>query len=307
MNNNIAESFKECKEPLTYKRVSATHPIKLYFGLDDVGRKSLIFITDLVDLTFQSTKLIEVGVRTRKNGEKAVCFSLIDDNECDIFYKFCEDIIEYTKTANDLNALKIINNKWNRWINTFKNPHSKIMTEKEIRGLIGELIILRDYLFDKYTMEMAIKSWGGPNRSHKDIEISNTWYEVKTCYQSSKIVEISSIEQLDSNIDGHLCIVELEDSNVYVDGYITLNKLIEQISGMILDTTLKEEFMKKVTATGYYYREEYDSFIYSCKSMNKYLVNDKFPRLKKSALPKEIATASYELLIPNLRIFLEEV
>lgn len=305
--NNIGEIFKECKDALEFKRVSSTHPIKLYLGLDEIGRKALIYITEIVDVVFQSTKLIEVNVRTRQDGEKAVCFSLVDDTECDIFYKFCEDIIEHTKDANDLNGLKIIYNKWNRWINTFKNPHSEIMREKEIRGLIGELVFLRDYLFDKYTIEMAIQAWGGPNMSHKDVEISNTWYEIKTCYQSSKVVEISSIEQLDSNVDGHLCIVELEDSNIHVNGYLTLNKLIEQISDMIINVSLKEEFMKKVSSAGYYYHEEYDAFIYSCKAINKYLVNDDFPRLKKPNLPKEIATASYELLIPNLREFLEEV
>lgn len=305
--NNIREIFKECNDILTFKRVSPTHPIKLYLGLDELGRKAMIYITNSVDTTFQSTKLIEVNIRTRHDGEKAVCFSLVDDMESDIFYKFCEDIIEHTQNANYLNALKIINNKWNRWINTFKNPHSKIMTEKEIRGLIGELVFLREFLFDKYTIEMAIHAWSGPNNSHKDVEISNTWYEIKTCYQSSKVITISSIEQLDSNIDGHLCIVELEDSNKYVDDCLTLNKLIDQINDMIIDNALKEEFMKKVESVGYYYHEEYDSFIYSCKSIDNYLVNDKFPRLKKINLPKEIATASYELLIPNLREFLEEV
>ena len=305
--NNIGEIFNECKDAVTFKRVSSTHPIKLYLGLDEIKRKSMIYITDFVDVIFQSTKLIEVNVRERQSGEKVVCFSLVDNTESDIFYKFCEDIIEHTKNATSLNALKIISNKWNRWINTFKNPHSEIMSEKEIRGLIGELVILRDYLFDKYTMEMAIQSWCGPSKSHKDIEILNTWYEIKTCYQSSKSITISSIEQLDSNIEGYLCIVELEDSNIHVDDYLTLNELIEQINDMIVNATLREEFMKKVSSAGYYYHEEYDNFIYSCKGINKYKVNDDFPRLKKTDLPKEIATVSYELLIPNLREFLEEV
>ena len=126
--NNIGEIFNECKDAVTFKRVSSTHPIKLYLGLDEIKRKSMIYITDFVDVIFQSTKLIEVNVRERQSGEKVVCFSLVDNTESDIFYKFCEDIIEHTKNATSLNALKIISNKWNRWINTFKNPHSEIMS-----------------------------------------------------------------------------------------------------------------------------------------------------------------------------------
>ena len=305
--NNINNIFTECREILTFERVSSLHPINLYLGKDEVGRKALLYITNHVDTKFQSTKLIEVNIRTRKNGEKTVCFSLLNDIESDIFYKFCEDIIEHTINANEFNALKIIENRWSRWINTFKNPHLEILSEKEIRGLIGELVFLRDYMFNKYSLEMSIQSWSGPNSSHKDIEIMDTWYEIKTCYQSSKIIKISSIEQLDSNKDGHLCVIELENSNKHVAGYLTLNKLVDEIINIIADKSLKNEFMKKVSLAGYYYREEYDSYIYSCKSIKSYLVNDDFPRLKKYNLPKEISSVSYELLLPNIRDFLEEV
>lgn len=306
MNNEIDEIFRECKDTLSFKRVSPTHPLDLYLGFNEIGKKTLALITENVDMIFQSTKLIEVKIATRQDGKKAVRFSLLDDTETDIFYKFCEDIIESTKNANQLDSLKIINVRWNRWLNMFKNPRSLIMGEKEIRGLIGELVFLRDYLFKKYTIEKSIESWMGPESSHKDVEIDDTWYEIKTCYQSSKSVTISSVEQLDANSTGHLCIVELENSNRYVTGNLSLNKLIEQINDMILDTELQNIFLKKVSNVGYSYFEEYDNYIYFCKSIKKYLVNDEFPRLRKQDLPKEIATASYELLIPNLKEFLEE-
>lgn len=307
MNNIFNEIFRECKDTLSFKRVSPSHPIDLYLGYNEVGKKTLALITENVDLTFQSTKLIEVKIATRQDGKKAVRFSLIDDTETNIFYKFCEDIVESTKQTDQSNSLKIINGRWNRWINMFKNPRSLILSEKEIRGLIGELVFLRDFMFDKYSIKKSIEAWMGPQGSHKDVEIDNTWYEIKTCYQSSKSVTISSVEQLDSNIDGHLCIVELENSNKYVSGSLSLNKLVDQITNMILDEEPQKEFIKKVFSLGYSYFEEYDNYIYFCKGINHYLVNDKFPRLKKSDLPKEIATASYELLIPNLKPFLEGV
>ena len=307
MNNVFDEIFRETKNNFAFKLISSTHPLDLYLGYNDFGKKTLALVEENVELKFQSTKLIEVKIATRQDGKKAVCFSLIDDTEADIFNKFCEDIFESTKDVSKDEGLKIINNRWNRWINMFKNPHLLIMGEKEIRGLIGELIFLRDFMFDKYTVEKSIAAWMGPISSHKDIEIDQTWYEIKTCYQSSKSVTISSVEQLDSKQDGYLCIVELENTNKYVTDHVTLNKLVSQIYDMILDEEMQKEFMKKVTEVGYSYFEEYDNYVYFCKKINKYLVNDKFPRLKKEDLPREIATASYELLIPNLKDFLEEV
>lgn len=307
MNDLFNEILSECKNSFGFKRISSKHPLDLYFGYNDLGNKTLALITKEIDMNFQSTKLIEVRIATRKDGKKAVCFSLKDDTETDIFYRFCEDIVESTKNIEPENSLKIINSRWNRWINMFKNPHSLIMRENEIRGLIGELLFLRDFMFKKYTIEESIESWMGPNSSHKDISINDTWYEIKTCYQSSKSVTISSVEQLDSKIDGHLCIIELENSNKFVKNNLTLNKLVDEVANKIENLKLRDKFMEKLSSVGYIYFEEYDNYIYYCNNIKQYLVDNKFPRLKKEDLPKEIATASYELLIPNLSNFLEEV
>lgn len=306
MNNIFEEIFKETRNNLEFKLISSNHPLDLYLGYNEFGKKTLALVENEVNLNFQSTKLIEVKVNTRKDGKKAVCFSLMDDTETDIFYRFCEDIYESTKAITKDTGLKVINSRWNRWINMFKNPHTLILNEKEIRGLIGELIFLRDYMFDKYSYKKSILAWMGPKSSHKDIEIDDTWYEIKTCYQSSKSVTISSIEQLDSKNQGYLCIVELENTNKYVTGHITLNKLVSQIYDMLTDESTKDDFMKKLSEIGYAFFEEYDNYIYYCKNINKYVVNDQFPRLRKESIPKEIATVSYELLIPNLKEFLLE-
>lgn len=307
MNNVFNEILRECKDNFAFKRISSSHPLDLYLGYNEIGKKTLALITDKVDQKFLSTKLIEVKVASRQDSKKALRFSLMDDTETDIFYRFCEDIFESTQSAKEDNSLEIIYSRWNRWLNMFKNPHLLIMGEKEIRGLIGELVFLRDYMFNKYTIEKSIETWMGPSNSHKDIEIEDTWYEIKTCYQSSKSITISSVEQLDSNKNGHLCIVELENSNRFVTGSLTLNELIDQIASMILNEELQKQFLKKVTDIGYSYFDEYDNFIYLCTSINHYLVDKNFPRLQKENLPNEIATVSYELLIPNLKLYLEEV
>lgn len=306
MNNLFDNILKECRDSMGFKRLSSEHPLDLYLGYNEIGRKTLALIIESVDYNFQSTKLIEVKIADRQDGKKAVRFSLLDDIETDIFYRFCEDIYETTKNIKKEDALKVINSRWNRWINMFKNPHSLIMNEHEIRGLIGELIFLRDVMFNNYPIEKCIEAWMGPIKSHKDFEINSTWYEIKTCYQSSKSITISSIEQLDSNEVGHLCIIELESSNRYVEKSVTLNKLIDEIHNSINDEKLQEEFLNKLSKAGYAYFTEYDNYIYFCKKINYYLVDENFPRLKKEKLPKEIFTASYELLIPNLKEFLEE-
>lgn len=302
--NNLEQYFAKCKSTLTFKRIPADYKLDIYLGYNNKAQKTLAYITDKVDETFQSTRLIDLNINTRHDGKKAVCFSLVEEIDSDIFYRFCQDIIESTKDVSNVNGLKIINARWNRWINMFKNPFSKILSENEIRGLIGELVFLRDYMFDKYGIEKSIESWEGPNSSHKDIEIEDTWYEIKTTSQGATTVKISSIEQLDSNRDGYLTIVELEKANRNVSGCLTLNKLVEEISTMLPNDSIVREYYKKLSTISYSYYEEYDSFVYDKKNMKFYIVNDKFPKLKAVDMPKQVAKVSYELIISNIKEFI---
>lgn len=304
--NNLEQIFSECKSTLTFKRIPVDYKLDIYLGYNDKGQKTLAYITEKVDETFQSTRLIDLNINTRHDGKKAVCFSLIEEIDSDIFYRFCQDIIESTKDVSNENGLKIINARWNRWINMFKNPFSKILSESEIRGLIGELVFLRDYMFDKYGIEKSIESWEGPDSSHKDVEIDDTWYEIKTTSQGATTVKISSIEQLDSDKDGYLTIIELEKSNSNVSGFLTLNKLVEEISSMLPNDSIVREYYKKLSTIGYLYYEEYDSFVYDKKNMRFYLVNNEFPRLKVLDMPNQVAKVSYELIIPNIKEFIVE-
>lgn len=304
--NNLEQFFAECKSSLTFKRIPAEYKLDIYLGYNNKVQKTLAYITDKVDETFQSTRLIDLNINTRRDGKKAVCFCLVEETDSDIFYRFCQDIIESTKDVSNENGLKIINARWNRWINMFKNPFSKILSENEIRGLIGELVFLRDYMFDKYGIEKSIESWEGPDSSHKDIEIENTWYEIKTTPQGATTVKISSIEQLDSDKNGYLTIIELEKTNSNVSGFLTLNKLVEEISLMLPNNSIIKEYYKKLSTMGYSYYEEYESFVYDKKNIKFYSVNDKFPRLKAIDMPNQVAKVSYELIIPNIKEFMVE-
>ncbi len=58
----------------------------------------------------------------------------------------------------------------------------KMLSESEIMGLMGELLFLRDFLFEKYGKGEALKSWSGQELTHKDFSYNNKWYEVKAIH-----------------------------------------------------------------------------------------------------------------------------
>ena len=307
MNNRLNDIFIKAKDNIgSTLLVDPSHPGYFSAGYFSNNEKVFCLNCSEVKLKFPSTKLIEVKIVSSSNDRKTIMFILKDDSETDKFYKFCNDLIEVTRNSKEVDIVMIVHKRWLSWINMFKNPHSLILGEKEIKGLIGELLYLYKYMFLKYSIEESVDSWMGPLNNHKDIEIGDRWYEIKTTIQNPYKITISSISQLDSELDGYLVVVELESTNKYFDQKITLNSLVKMISNKITNINVKQKFEEKLSNVGYVYFDEYDNYIYRIVRINTYLVNDNFPRLKKEHLPKAILTASYDLNLKEIENFLVE-
>ncbi|MEG1141864.1 MAG: PD-(D/E)XK motif protein, partial [Clostridia bacterium] len=255
MYETIKEKFEESQYNSKYKRYDAIHPVDIYLGSNEIGNKSLVIIFEGQILEIESTKMIKVSITKREDKKLVLSFDLLENNIKDIFYKFCEDIIESTKNINKEEVLSFITKRWKSWISLFKNPISELLSEMEIRGLIGELLFLDMYMFNKYGYERSLNAWVGTDMSHKDFEIDDNWYEIKTVSQNSLTVKISSIEQLDSKIVGDLVIIKLEKSNKEVKTNVTLNQLVLLIKDK-LSAELKIQFEQKLLKVNYLYNDD---------------------------------------------------
>ena len=181
---------------------------------------------------------------------------------------------------------------------------NQLLSENQIIGLIGELLFLKE-LMTKISIISAISSWSGPDPTHKDFSYDNKRYEIKSIHNYKNTVLISSIEQLDSEVDGHLVIYEFEKMSPNYDG-ITLNKIIFNISRMINSESINDLFVDKLRKVGYAYDDIYDTYVYEQKNKSSYNVNCDFPRLKRESLHEGIGKVKYEILISQIQKFLEE-
>ena len=305
MINEIKEKFEQCKDQKMYKRINAEHPFDIYLGYNEQGYKTLVIIAIGELSEIDSTKLIEAKIHKREDNKMSLSFSLLDSTMSDIFYQFCDDIIQKTsKLPEDVALIAFTIERWRKWIQMFKNPHSLIMSEKEIRGLLGELVFLKEVMFEKYGIDKSLEAWIGSSNAHKDFEIEDTWYELKAIRQSSVTVEISSIEQLESDLEGELVLVKLEPSNIAINNPISLNNYIKEIEGLLKTKEQIDIFFKKLEQRKYFFAEEYDSFVYSNKGINKYKVTENFPKIKNGDLKDGIVGVSYQLYINKLKDYL---
>lgn len=302
LNNmiNILD-FKNATSPNYWRRVSEDHPLDLYIGKDELGNYSFEFVGSFkVNKKIRSSKLINVTHYKLPHGKKSMVLSLIEDDCLAQFCAFCNDIAESTQTLNDIHSsgYEAVCNLYFTWQKMFKNQ-AGLLSDNEIKGLIGELLFLRDELIPVYGISSSVSMWTGPDATKKDFSVENSWYEIKSIDYGKNSVKISSIEQLDSDIDGQLVIYQLEKMAPEFNG-VSLNNLIESIMSMFTSFLDKDLFVEKLKEAGYSYESTYDSPVYAIRDISHYMVSKKFPKLERSKINKAINSAVYELTISEL-------
>ena len=184
----------------------------------------------------------------------------------------------------------------------FVSSKNNVLTEPEIMGLIGEILLLKGHIASRIGLSNSLKSWSGQELTHKDFSFNETWIEAKAISRGAQFVKISSLEQLDSDNEGELAIHSLEKMSTAYNG-ITLNKLVLETRDLFLSGEERDEFMAKVALQGYEYNNYYDDFVYEISNFKRYKVNSKFPKLTHRDLPTAIRKASYEIALVEIGEF----
>ena len=296
------ERYSAFSRPNYFSRVSATHPFELHMGLDEKGRKAIELREMFQPRKITGTSAIEVN-QYRKDSYNTLRFSLCDEEVSGLFYKFCDDLIEFTQNAAEKSCgYQIIVNRFFQWKKMFVSSKGTFLTEPEIMGLIGEILFLQGYLTDLIGLSNALESWSGQELTHKDFSYANRWFEVKSVHRGVQSVKISSLEQLESEIEGELVIYSLEKMSAAYNG-TTLNKLILDTCKLFSSSDERERFMAKTALQGYVYNDYYDDFVYEVSDFSRYLVTLDFPKLTKACLPNAICKASYELSLQEIQLY----
>lgn len=300
--NEVREKLSSVHNNSEYVRVYDTHPLELYLGKNEKGNPTLRY-----NGFFQPVKVIGNGmlevkqVRTTNYNSLLFCFNSSDN--LTLFYSFCEDIINQTANTTESDGYIEIVNRYNQWKKMFTSS-SKLLSENEIMGLIGELLFLKEYAIDKYGTTIGLNGWSGPEPTHKDFSFMDSWFEIKTLNTFKKTISISSIEQLDGDTEGRLVVYSLEKMSPSFKG-ISLNETVKQVMDMLQLESDRDIFFEKLKQAGYSFNEVYDNYMYNYVSKDIYQVKSDFPRIKAEMLPNGVAKVQYEVLISSIQKFKE--
>lgn len=276
--------------------------LSIYIGRDDDARYSFDFRGKYKPVKILNSDVI--AVEQYKDGDLLTLrFSLENNDLLEYFCTFCQDLLDSVKvTSDDETAYHTLRSRYYSWRQLFR-PDNALMTETEIMGLIGELLFLRDHIIPERGIDVALESWMGPEKTHKDFSDQHDWFEVKTISFGKESVRISSIEQLDSDIDGTLVVYELEKMSPSFEG-IKLNQLVNSIIALLANASQREIFIAKLQLYGFDFSNENDNVVFALRGKYAYKVDTQdFPRLHRVLLPNAITRAQYEILLTEIEPF----
>lgn len=301
----VKERFQKIEGSNIFTRISPLHIIDLYVGLNEHGRYAIKYRGNFIpEPGIKSVAGIEVK-QYQNEDFNTLQFSLIYNDNKELFFTFCEDIIETTRFISDKRkAYKTILDRFYSWKKMFA-VQKKLLSESEIMGLIGELLFLRDFLFEKYGKGEALKSWSGQELTHKDFSYNDKWFEVKAIHSGKESVKISSLEQLQSTNEGELVVFSLEKMSASYDG-IKINDLALNILNSLELDAQKDMFLGSILSQGFTFNESYDEFVFALISMTRYLVNSSFPSLTKDDVNEAIIKVQYDLSLAIINNYIIE-
>ncbi|MDD6152825.1 MAG: PD-(D/E)XK motif protein [Elusimicrobia bacterium] len=302
---NLEQKFNIGSKNNSYQRVDANFLVDIFVGYNEHGQMSMVVIEEGKEVKISPSQFIHISLSKRPDGKLVLSFDLQDEAYKSIFFVFCKDMIFNIEQFGKKNAIAGAIRRWQYWKEVFGKKRSNLLEFSAIKGLVGELLVLKNIFMNKWPQNKAIESWMGPLLGHKDFEIEDTWYEIKSVNEQAMQIPISSIEQLESNIPGHLIIVRLEKTNETVYDAISASSLVKEITNLIQDPLVLREFQEKLLAMDFYPFPEYDSWKFSYKGMEMFRVDNEFPRITRKELSEYICDVKYTVLLNGINRFKE--
>ena len=295
--NNPWENILASKNEKNINGILAdkSHLIEFYWAKDISG--NLLFVLNAsskIILTAEIPKLngidIRVGESERNN---QLIFTLLSHQDKEIFYTLCMDLINSTKVLHNedyaINTVLIRLEKWQYFLKNKRKPIDK----KQLRGLIGELLFLKNYLLENYSVEDSLNFWKAPLQSVHDFEFNSFSVEVKT-KTSVNSIHISSYEQLFSELEHLLLyVVTLNESSQLLPNAFNIFSLIDEIKLLFGNIYYEEKFENLLLEYGFLEREEYKNYWFLYIADEFYEVSETFPKI--SSIPEGVESLSYRI------------
>ncbi|WP_448638647.1 PD-(D/E)XK motif protein [Geodermatophilus sp. URMC 63] len=297
--------------PGSKSEVDATHPLRIIYGSDELGRPLLFVICDHKPALPDLSDVVDVSRLVRaRDGRWTLSMTLLEDAYLDVFFAFAADVVRRTSAgSSEATALRLLFKVLREWKLLFARGGGKPLSFSALRGLIGELWFGFHHLTVVQSPHQVVRAWRGPLGADQDFRFeSGGTYEVKTLYPDRFEVTISSSEQLDLD-SMTLSVVVLDEADEADEASITLRQLILDASERLADDDDGLDLLAERLRRYQIYNDgsAYDDFHFKVVGVRSFGVDNEFPRLRRSSIPSVVKSVEYSLDLRHLTDFEVEI
>jgi hypothetical protein len=283
------------------RRVDATHPLDLYADFEQPDRPGLILFCDERPNDAPPLKAIGIDRRQRQDGRWSMRIFLEEPRLLPVFAELCRDIIEFTwQNAGKGKPSGLVLSRIERW-RSLMQAQLVGLSRAQLRGLLGELLVLGKELIPVLGPDQAVSAWTGPLGASQDFRLPDGLkLEVKTVDRNADQVQINGLDQLDGGADPlQLLVVKVEDTGTDAPGALTPARLIAQLRTQLSQAPAAlQTFEMLLRFVGWDDSGTADSLAIRLDRIERYDVDDNFPRLTQATVPPGITEAIYKIILP---------
>lgn len=286
------------------QRVSADHPIELFYGKSPSGSYMFLYRAEH-GVTIELPDRINFGALEYKtfnhSGHDFLVLELSETADWELFASLCRDLEVATKelSKDDTLVVATIIRRLKRWQDFLKREKNRLLSPEAQKGLLAELLFLKQELVPTFDWEDSVSFWKGPLGAPQDFAVHDTGVEIKCqAGATTPFVRINGLDQLDCQLSKlYLSVFTISSGDSSDPDSISLYRLVNSIRAELLGANdlTRESFEDALMQVGYHDSEEYDKKYYKEISQKVYEVRDEFPRLTREDVSEGIDKVGYSI------------
>ncbi|MHC8491232.1 PD-(D/E)XK motif protein [Thalassospira sp. SM2505] len=313
----IAEAVPKPQSGMTRRRIARDSKVKLFLAITWPTENRAIIVEGTKSggnekIKSPSTKGIKVQVSDVPGvTEGCLCLFLVLEEKAheDLFATFAASLTEQlSRVADEEAAFREALDYLARWKRMMEGGGGKGLSPEKQRGLLGELVFLKERMIGPVSATDAVFSWHGPSGSHQDFICAETAVEVKTTItKRHSVLKINSEKQLDEKPHQYLFLahIRLDEGSAG----ISLAETVEAVRRLMVKEPLAlAEFSLRLREGGYEdgANSDYTDKKYVISNPVIYRVQGNFPRLTEKDLPPGVGDIKYTIVADALSSYLTD-
>lgn len=269
-----------------------------YRGRDSRGRRLLFINTDVdpANTRFPVIQGLEVRALIDRPGLFRIEVALNDQDAREPFGHVCDDIVDYCEqTAQPEGLPRRIAERLDAWRRLWRRQRLGILSEEAQRGLLAELLFLRDIWLGVTDELNAVDTWVGPDGACQDFRQGFRAVEVKSRPPSRNSVVISSADQMWFDGDLYLVVYPVGTVGKLEGDALSLNQVVESVRARLDSGQARDRLDVHLIDFGYINRREYDEERFVMAEPTAYHVGEGFPALREADLSSGVEGVRYSV------------